>query len=293
MALHEQSVGASDEWYTPGSIFAARSGARLRSAGARGWAGTRNSNAPGRATPAGGFDCKDPRRGSGVMTPLALHEARRAISFERNTAQQGDGLDLLVSLPDACSPLVFFDPQYRGVLDKLKYGNEGAKQKGRFRLSAMADKCVDACLHEIERVLQPSGYCMLWSDTFGVCEAHHLRVAHLLKVVDLICWDNGRPGNGYRGRRQGDYVLPLQKEPIRAKATWRDHGISCRWPEKIDRELYPHPHAKPIGLIKRLIGSVTLPGDLIIDPCAGGFVVMHAALSLKREFIGVDIAFKG
>jgi DNA modification methylase len=45
-------------------------------------------------------------------------------------------------------------------------------------------------------------------------------------------------------------------------------------------------------LIKRLIGSVTLPGDLIIDPAAGGFVVMHAALSLKRKFIGVDIAYK-
>ena len=30
-----------------------------------------------------------------------------------------------------CTPLVFFDPQYRGVLDKLKYGNEGADRKGR------------------------------------------------------------------------------------------------------------------------------------------------------------------
>jgi site-specific DNA-methyltransferase (adenine-specific) len=227
-----------------------------------------------------------------LLSEESLAQTRRAIRFERNILQAGDALVFLQSLPDACSPLVFFDKQHRNIYDKLKYGNEGVRQKRRFLLPTMNDEYSDACYHEIERVLQPSGYCISWADTYRLCEAYHLRVAHILKVVDLICWDNLRPGNGYRGRRQGDYVLVMQKAPIRAKATWRDHGISCRWPEKIDKKLYPHPHAKPPGLIKRLIGSVTLSGDLIIDPCAGGFVVMHAALSLKREFIGVDIALK-
>lgn len=85
----------------------------------------------------------------------------------------------------------------------------------------------------------------------------------------------------------------LQKKPLRAKATWRDHGIRCRWHEKINKKLYPHPHAKPIGLITRLIGAVTEPEDLVIDPAAGSFVVMHAADSLGREFIGCDLAFGG
>jgi hypothetical protein len=48
-----------------------------------------------------------------------------------NVAQRGDALALLRSLPNSCTPLVFFDPQHRGVLDKLKFGNEGARQKGR------------------------------------------------------------------------------------------------------------------------------------------------------------------
>ena len=34
-----------------------------------------------------------------------------------NVVQRGDALTLLRSLPDGCTPLVFFDPQYRGVLD--------------------------------------------------------------------------------------------------------------------------------------------------------------------------------
>jgi site-specific DNA-methyltransferase (adenine-specific) len=67
---------------------------------------------------------------------------------------QGDALALLRSLPDGCTPLVFFDPQHRGVLDKLQYGNEGARQKGRFALPAMTDGYIDYVCLEIVRVLK-------------------------------------------------------------------------------------------------------------------------------------------
>jgi len=40
-----------------------------------------------------------------------------------------------------------------------------------------------------------------------------------------------------------------------------------------------------------LIGAVTRPGDLIIDPAAGSFVVMHAAHALSRNFVGCDLAY--
>ena len=40
----------------------------------------------------------------------------------------------------------------------------------------------------------------------------------------------------------------------------------------------------------RLIGAVTKPGDLVVDPVAGGFVVLRAAMALGRKFIGCDIA---
>ena len=48
-----------------------------------------------------------------------------------------DGITLLEKLETASLKAVFFDPQYRGVLDKLKYGNEGAgrgKRKCRRKL---------------------------------------------------------------------------------------------------------------------------------------------------------------
>jgi site-specific DNA-methyltransferase (adenine-specific) len=96
---------------------------------------------------------------------------------------------------------------------------------------------------------------------------------------------------GKRSRRRGDYLLVLQKPPIKAGATWRDHGIPNRWTEKTDRHI--HPHIKPTGLIARLIGATTQPGDMIIDPAAGSFIVMKAAHQLGRNFIGCDLNYRG
>ena len=210
-----------------------------------------------------------------------------ALPWPCDVALREDGLTLLRSLPDGCAAVVFSDPQYRDVLDKLAYGNEGARQRERCALPAMTIGYIDACCREIARVLRPSGYLMLWSDTFRLCEGAHHRVADVIKCVDLIAWDSLRPGNGYRSRRRGDYLLVLQKPPLAAKSTWRDHGIANRWLEKVDRSI--HAHIKPIGLITRLIGAVTQPGDLVVDPAAGSFVVMHAAHQLGRNFIGCDL----
>jgi len=205
-----------------------------------------------------------------------------------NIAQEGDALTLLRSLLDSCTPLVFFDPQHRSVLDKLKFGNEGERQRRRAKLPVMSEDYIDAVCLESARILKPSGYLMRWTDTFCLCEGHHLRIpCQHIKPVDLIAWDNLHPGMGKRSRRRGDYLLVLQKPPIKAGATWRDHSIPSRWAEKVDRSI--HPHIKPIGLISRLIAATTELGDLVVDPAAGSFVVMHAAHQLERKFIGCDL----
>jgi site-specific DNA-methyltransferase (adenine-specific) len=96
-----------------------------------------------------------------------MHLGQCSSDFRRNSAQRGDALVLLQTLPDCCTPLVFFDPQHRDTLDRLAYGNEGARQKGRALLPAMTSDYVDACCREAARVLWPSGYLLEWVDTLG------------------------------------------------------------------------------------------------------------------------------
>ena len=214
------------------------------------------------------------------------------MTYRFNIAQRGDALELLRSLPGSSAPLTFFDPQYRSNLDHQKYGNEGARQKERCALPQMTDAYIDECCFEIARVLRPSGYLMLWADAYRLLEGYHLRLRDVLMPVDRIAWDNGRNGQGYRTRRRGSDLIVLQKPPKRAKATWNDHKIPDRWIEKIEKPRSQHPHIKPIGLITRLIGAVTEPGELVVDPAAGSFVVMRAAHELGRDFIGCDIAYQ-
>jgi hypothetical protein len=46
-----------------------------------------------------------------------------------NSQNKMDGIELLKDLDSDKSKAVFFDPQYRGILDKLKYGMRARAQK--------------------------------------------------------------------------------------------------------------------------------------------------------------------
>lgn len=202
-----------------------------------------------------------------------------------------NGIDLLAELPSSIAGLVFFDPQYRAVLDRQKYGNEGERQKGRAALAQMTDSDILHFIEEIERILKASGHLMLWMDKFSVASGHWrrwMRYAPSLATVDLLSWNKLRPGMGKRLRCATEYLVVLQKLPTRATGIWNDHGIRDSWSEMHDRSI--HPHAKPIVLTERLIRAVTKRGDLVVDPCAGGYGVLDACLASGRQFVGCDLA---
>ena len=53
-----------------------------------------------------------------------------------------DGIKLLNNINSETIKTAFFDPQYRGVLDKMKYGNEGKKGgKASCELKQMDNTC--------------------------------------------------------------------------------------------------------------------------------------------------------
>lgn len=212
------------------------------------------------------------------------------MSIKTNTKLTIDGLTLMQRLESQSVDLCFFDPQYRGVLDKMKYGNEGERQKGRAKLHQMSEDTIGSFITEIDRVLKNSCYLMLWVDKFHLCVGIHKWIEGTnLEIVDLITWDKGKMGMGYRTRKQSEYLFILQKAPIKAKGTWKSHSIRDIWSEKLSsEELKLHPHSKPKGLQKALIESCTKEGDLVLDPASGGFSVFECCKELQRDFIGSD-----
>jgi site-specific DNA-methyltransferase (adenine-specific) len=218
---------------------------------------------------------------------------RRLLSLqgvERNARQRIDAVELLSRIPDRIATMFFFDPQYRAVLDKLAFGNEGERQQGRAALKSMSDGDIAFVIEEAGRVLNPSGHLLLWMDKFSLASGHWrrwVRHAPQLEIVDLISWNKMRPGMGRRTRCQTEFLIILQKVPLRAKDIWTDHRLTDFWTESSDRGI--HAHAKPYQLTERLIRAATQRGDLVIDPCAGGYGVLEACRASGREFIGGDL----
>lgn len=210
--------------------------------------------------------------------------------YQMNYKNLADGLDLLSNINDESIATAFFDPQYRGVLDKLHYGNEGeGRGKARSALPQMEEDTIIAFIKEIDRVLKPSGHLFLWVDKFHLCQGTLPWMdGTSLNLVDMIVWDKGKIGMGYRTRRKSEYLVVFQKYPVRAKGCWNDHAIPDVWEEKTEKV---HPHSKPIGLQRRLIVATTQPGDVVLDPASGGFSVMKACKEAGVDFIGGDIEY--
>lgn len=214
----------------------------------------------------------------------------RSDKYAINKKNKADGLDLLANINDNTVATAFFDPQYRGVLDKLKYGNEGqSRGKARCDLQQMDEDTIIKFIKEINRVLKDSGHLFLWVDKFHLCQGTLEWFTDTdFNLVDMIVWDKGKIGMGYRTRRKSEYLIILQKSPVRAKGCWNDHTIPDVWEEKTAKV---HPHSKPIGLQTKLIAATTTSGDYVLDPASGGYSVFEACKLLGRDFIGGDIEY--
>lgn len=199
-----------------------------------------------------------------------------------------DGIDLMHQIPKNSIKTCFFDPQYRGCLDKMNYGNEGERQKERSQLTQMSEDIIIEFIQNIDLLLSPSGHLFLWVDKFHVVEGiHHWLKYSNLEIVDMIVWSKNTFGMGYRSRRTSEFCIIIQKLPKRAKGCWTLHNIRDVWSEKIVDKI--HTHQKPFGLIEQLILATTQENDIVLDPCAGSYTVLDVCKKLNRNFIGGDL----
>lgn len=218
--------------------------------------------------------------------------AKSPIAHLLNRKNKLDGLKLLQKLDEKSIRVVFFDPQYRGVLDKLSYGNEG-KSRGveRSALPQMSEELIENFILEIHRVLMPNGYLFLWVDKFHLVEGVKKWFERFkdFEIVDMITWDKKRIGMGYRTRRRSEHLIIVQKYPKQAKKTWVLHNIPDVWEEKLASK--SHTHSKPLELQKQLLLATTSEGDLVLDPASGGYSVLKVCKEINRNFIGCDLVF--
>ena len=204
-----------------------------------------------------------------------------------NTKQAGEALELLSSLESNWVSLVFLDPQYEKVSAVLDVN---------YPLVYTTDYQILRILEQIERVLKPSAFCLLWVNKTLLGNDRvplWLLKTPNLKIVDCLVWyKKNTLGLGSWLRSQAEFCFLVQKFPYNSKV-FKNRSFGNVWAEnQLASSKRKHPHQKPRELIKALIEAMTEEGDLIVDPCAGSFVVLEICRELKREFLGCDLTFK-
>ncbi len=76
---------------------------------------------------------------------------------------------------------------------------------------------------------------------------------------------------------------------IFSKGDWR---ITGRWPDVsrvVSKEKDWHPQQQPLGEVEMLVRTFSNPGDLVVDPCGGGFTTAVACRNISRRCISCDV----
>ncbi len=207
--------------------------------------------------------------------------------FLLNTKQSGEALELLTNLENNSVSLVFLDPQYEPVRNVLSVN---------YPLYSQTDYQILRILEQVERILKPSAFCLLWVNKTLLGNDRiplWLLKTPALKIVDFLVWHKKNTlGLGNWLRSNAEFCFLIQKYPQSGKV-FKNRSFGNVWEENVlPISKRQHPHQKPKELIKALILATTQEKDLIIDPCAGSFIVLEVCQELNRNFLGCDLTFK-
>ena len=236
--------------------------------------------------------------------------------IQTNYIHEGDALQFLPTLPDACADLIIADPPYS--LDKDREFGEGAFFNSR-------EEWLNWCkrwLSEAKRLLKPTGNIFVYSIHHNACFLQCYMYELGLEYRRQIIWhyENGfskhsnAPACHYEPilwfSKRTDSTFHVIREPYKSQErlrhtitkngkVWKPHpdgrqaGDVWRFPTLAGRrfanERTAHPTQKPLALSKRLVEHFSNEGDLVVVPFVGSGSECVAAIEAGRRYVGVEI----
>jgi modification methylase len=225
----------------------------------------------------------------------------------------GDCIEAMRGLPDACVDLVFADPPYN-----LQLGGDLNRPDGshvdavtdhwdRFDSFAAYDSFTRDWLAEARRVLKPTG--SLW-----VIGSYHniFRVGAMLQdmgfwILNDIVWRKANPMPNFKGTRftNAHETLIWASMGEKARYTFNYRAMKtlndelqmrsdwvlpiCGGQERLKSGGHKvHPTQKPEALLYRVMLATTNKGDVVLDPFFGTGTTGAVARRLGREWMGCE-----
>ena len=202
--------------------------------------------------------------------------------------QQGDAVNWLRALPDACANLVITDPPYEslekhraiGTTTRLKVSKGSSNEW--FRI--FPNSRFEELFREVYRVLAKNSHFYLFCDPETAFIAKPIAESVGFKFWKPLVWDKKAIGMGYHYRARYEFILFFEK----GKRRLHDLGVADVLEAKRIRGGYPTE--KPAEISDVLVRQSSSPGDLVLDPFMGSGSAGVAAVRSGRRFAGNDIA---
>jgi DNA modification methylase len=91
---------------------------------------------------------------------------------------------------------------------------------------------------------------------------------------------------GYERRGGGGSIRGVAIDDV-----WDDTAMYSPWIKSFSKEKLGYRTQKPLALMERIIAVSSNPGDLVLDPFAGGGTTLAASQKLERRWIGIDSSY--
>lgn len=234
-------------------------------------------------------------------------------SDRRIRLYRGDCLEILPRLRAGSIDFVFMDPPYghnqgdgdlahRMKVLAIQHGKRrGGKNVARTILNdgPEANDFFRRSLPMLRRLMREGGCVCCCCCGGGGPDPQFARwslwMDETFKFAQMVIWDKGPMGMGWRYRRSYETVLVASQRggPMR----WYDRSHKV---ENIIRPGHPgikkiipkrgdHPTPKPVGLAEHFIRLHTEPDDVVLDPFMGRASTGEACIRTGRRFVGIEL----
>lgn len=187
---------------------------------------------------------------------------------------------------------VFFisDPPYNQNYHYSQYRDGIAE----YEYEELIDAAFDTTFYKRKSVIisYPEQTINVLAKVLGECSESVAWVynSNTAKQHRLITWWGCKPDMRAVGQ---PYKNPTDKRIAKRIADGKQARLYDWWEinqvKNVSKKDNPHPCPIPYELAKRIILITTKPGDLVIDPFAGGGTVLKAAKDTGRKFLGFEI----
>ena len=226
------------------------------------------------------------------MAKRALNDQKRG-DLGINEVYQGDCLQLMKRIPEKTVDFVLTDPPYG--IDFRSFRLSKREDGGRIANDSFEDwkRMLPGMFSEFKRVLTATGCCACFNGGGNKSLNTSIFIMEAVKYFHLeqvLVWRKNM-GLGWRYRPAYETIVVLSNGENRynfydtsRKCVNVIEGINQIIPKAGD-----HPTPKPVRLLRRLLEIHSIPGQLVLDPFAGGGSTGVACKQMGRNYILMEL----